>query len=311
LGSSSLDITSEIESLIRQRAPIGAQIVCWLDPIELGPAQTLHAYAPVGSTSSRLARYLQGELIQFCLGRRQIRRAKARIGHNGRTEEDVYSLLTNRARRLLRIERRATNRSGECGELILYLLLEAYFRAPQLVAKMKMKTSPDMFVHGTDGIHFKYDAENQRLILILGESKTHAQLMSGIRSALESVAKLLVPRQFEHELDLICENAEDEIDQLSAEVREAILEFLDPFSGSSAQRLETVAVLLVHDLPIDSSQGEEQAKKAYLKYIRDVVAPDLCEAIGSGGLISTNMDIILFPVQSVRDLRERFAAIFQ
>ena len=46
-------------------------------------------------------------------------------------------------------------RSGEGGELPLYLLLEMLLGLPQLLCKMPLKTSAETHLHGVDGVHGK------------------------------------------------------------------------------------------------------------------------------------------------------------
>jgi hypothetical protein len=66
---------------------------------------------------------------------------------------------------------KATNRTGEAGELLLYLLTEWILKAPQILAKMGLKTNRDMPVHGTDGIHIGYAPDKKRFCFYWGESK--------------------------------------------------------------------------------------------------------------------------------------------
>ena len=54
-----------------------------------------------------------------------------------------YSILESRARALFIKANQTTNRNGEAGELLLYLLTEWILDAPQLIAKMSLKTNAD------------------------------------------------------------------------------------------------------------------------------------------------------------------------
>ena len=63
---------------------------------------------------------------------------------------------------------KATDRNGEAGELILYLLTEWLLGAPQLLAKMSLKTNRHMPVYGSDGVHVRFSAETNTLNFLLG-----------------------------------------------------------------------------------------------------------------------------------------------
>jgi len=60
-----------------------------------------------------------------------------------------------------------TGRSGELGELLLYMLIEWVLKAPIVASKMYLKTSQQMPVHGVDGIHLGYEAD-EALVKLVG-----------------------------------------------------------------------------------------------------------------------------------------------
>lgn len=69
-----------------------------------------------------------------------------------------HALLRQEAYHLFKRAHRATNRNGEAGELIFYLLTEWILGAPQIIAKMG-QDHRDMAVHGADGVHVRYCAD--------------------------------------------------------------------------------------------------------------------------------------------------------
>ena len=95
-------------------------------------------------------------------------------------------------------------RSGEIGELILFILLESE-NIYQIYSKMRLKTSQNMNVHGYDAVHFEIN-ENNDIILHFGEAKMEKSKSSAINNALKSIDNLS-SKQFELELDLIHDNA--------------------------------------------------------------------------------------------------------
>lgn len=86
--------------------------------------------------------------------------------------------------------------AGEGGELLLYSFLEGHLGAPKILSKMELKTSPEHYVHGTDGVHLLEVAEGDYQ-LIFGESKMYgdagvvgASVERGIKAAFTSMGKV-------------------------------------------------------------------------------------------------------------------------
>src|SRR3546814_2556394 len=88
------------------------------------------------------------------------------------------------------------------------LLIESVLRAPQLVAKMSLKTNSQMPVHGSDGIHFRLEKPGGELRLFWGESKCYQSVEQAILRAAESVAENLQHDKMSHELFLIEQHAD-------------------------------------------------------------------------------------------------------
>ena len=109
------------------------------------------------------------KLVPFCLHRSQIERAQ----QNWQTippakAHEVAVRLHLQALDLFKKANKNTNRNGEFGELITFLLIESVLKAPQFVAKMSLKTNTQMPVHGSDGIHLSFDARTGNLKLYWG-----------------------------------------------------------------------------------------------------------------------------------------------
>jgi len=75
---------------------------------------------------------------------------------------------------------------GELGELLLFSFLETDLKAPKLLTKMELKTNPNLYFNGADGVHYlKLSDGNYQLIF--GESKAYDDLGDGISAALNSI----------------------------------------------------------------------------------------------------------------------------
>jgi hypothetical protein len=79
---------------------------------------------------------------------------------------------------------------GELGELLLYSFLEAHLKAPKILTKLELKTSPNDYVKGSDGVHLLKVGDNN-FQLIFGESKLYSNLEQGINKAFDSIMEFL------------------------------------------------------------------------------------------------------------------------
>ena len=83
---------------------------------------------------------------------------------------------------------------GELGEILLYLFLEQDMHAPKLLSKVELKTNPEDYIKGSDGIHFKFRTNSDGvkiLQLVIGEAKIKNKLDEGINEAFDSINKYL------------------------------------------------------------------------------------------------------------------------
>ena len=84
--------------------------------------------------------------------------------------------------------------TGELGELMLYCFLERHLKAPKILSKLELKTSSQLYVNGSDGVHY-LKLEDGNYQLIFGESKMYQDLGIAIERELESI------RQFKEEVN--------------------------------------------------------------------------------------------------------------
>jgi hypothetical protein len=94
-----------------------------------------------------LAQRLAAATVDYCIPRSRIDEAAVYFAHTKKT--DKLMRLNAEAQHLFT----SLEKSGEGGEILLYLLLETVLGLPQLLCKMPLKTSGQMHYHGADGIH--------------------------------------------------------------------------------------------------------------------------------------------------------------
>lgn len=148
-------------------------------------------------------------------------------------------------------------RAGEGGELILYSFLEGHLRAPKLLSKMDLKTSPNHYVYGSDGIHLLQEADG-RFQVIYGESKMYgdtagkigSSIRRGIEAAFESVSEVR-DNGFGFEEWLVDSNLLKEI--ADQEKLDALVSILLPTpSGSAVQKSNAFGIFVGFEIDVTS-----------------------------------------------------------
>lgn len=131
-----------------------------------------------------LTQRLAAATVDYCIPRSRIDEAVAYFNRTQKT--DKLMRLSAEARHLFT----SLEKSGEGGEMLLYLLLESILGLPQLLCKMPLKTSSQMHYHGADGIHGRV-LEDGTLALYWGESKLYRNATAAGAACLASLAPLL------------------------------------------------------------------------------------------------------------------------
>jgi hypothetical protein len=234
----------------------------------------------------------------------------------GKISGEEYRLRSERLQReaisLFKRAQKATNRNGEAGELLLCVLTEWILGAPQLLAKMCLKTNRDMPVHGADGLHVGYSPENKHLYLYWGESKLYSDVREAIQSAAKSIQKALDEQSIEFELKLVSRHID--LTGLSSEAKDAILSYLDPFDESYNRRADVTTCLVGFDfdayrkLAAKSELEDEQLFRSLALAEIRALNPMIAGTLKSAGIQKHLIELFLFPLPSVQNFRDIFQA---
>lgn len=168
------------------------------------------------------AKCLASRIVDFAIPRQELKRAIDAAASSGSSEPIIS--LNNKAKALFS----RLPKSGEGGELLLSVLAEAYLRLPQLFTKMVLKTSTEMHIHGSDGIHAGV-AESGNLALYWGESKVFRNATEAVYKCFRSLAPFLLDNggsESSQERDLCLLRDGISIDDLR--LKEAIKKYLAP-----------------------------------------------------------------------------------
>ncbi|MEZ5077131.1 MAG: DUF1837 domain-containing protein [Solirubrobacterales bacterium] len=245
-----------------------------------------------------LARNLAKHAMAFCIPRTRIAEAAAYYDETGSPEK--FSELESQARSLFT----KLEKSGEGGELLLYLLLEAVLSTPQILCKMPLKTNAEMHVHGADGVHAR-PLPNGNLALYWGESKLYATPNSAIDACFKSVAPYLLDEggtdATERDLMLVREN----VDAGDPDVTAALVRYFE--DEAAAAKVEFRGACLVgfsvddypHPFGEDGETIQEQVATAISEW-HDRIASQ----IGEQKLEAFEFEVFCVPMPSVDDFRK-------
>lgn len=149
--------------------------------------------------------YIDTKLVEYAIPKKDLDTATRYLQETGSPAKIIE--LKNKANSLFT----DLEKTGEGGEILLYILTQEFLGLPQLLCKMSLKTSGQLHYQGADGIHVGFDRENQNLHLYWGESKMYQTISSAITACIESLKGFLLDTQGvssvqERDLQLITSN---------------------------------------------------------------------------------------------------------
>lgn len=192
---------------------------------------------------NRLAEFMRNAVVDYAIPRSKLAEAKARDTRFNSTE--AVAELVERAKRSFT----DLAKSGEGGEMLLFLLAERFLKLPQILCKMDLKTDARMHFHGADGVYAGVSAEGI-LKLYWGESKIYADPVAAIRDCFNSLAPFLIEPEHEdagRERDLML--LSDKADLSDPTLTNALKRYFDKSSVMSKRVQYCGAALIGFDAP--------------------------------------------------------------
>jgi len=263
-------------------------------------------------TVAELVKMLRDEVTGFCASKAQRREAKQKDALDDYDSKNVEE-LARWAKKLFMKVREKESRSGEGGELLLYVLIEQFLQAPLVLSKMRLKTSVEMPVHGADGVHATWNEEGQHLTMFFGESKMHKTFSDAIGDAAKSVGELAknIDDRLEHELQLT--TGFIDLDGFPLELKSYLLKFLHPYDTEEGnRRVDRFAILIGYDYHVyekiatlDAVAAERYFSENYSKSLKQSLKTAK-KHLEEHGIVLSSVDLFVFPVPSVQDFRDLF-----
>ncbi|OFZ50404.1 MAG: hypothetical protein A2381_13485 [Bdellovibrionales bacterium RIFOXYB1_FULL_37_110] len=255
--------------------------------------------------------YIDEQIVPFCIPVNILERDRKRYEKNGGIHK-FSTEMRAKAINLFIISKKQRKKSGEVGELILFILQEAFLNAPQVSCKMILKTNRAMAIHGSDGIHMT--EKDGELCVLWGESKIYKDAKLAVKRIIESIVSFnkpdeesgIAPKDRDIQILRDFPNVPDK------ELEEKILNYFDPYIES--EKKEAYSCFIGFDLEKyteifsrDKDTITKTFKDEYNKQIKEI-----CEAfsiqIKSANIDKFEFNFLLLPFESVADLRSAFFA---
>jgi hypothetical protein len=216
-----------------------------------------------------LHKFLQNNVGRYVFSRAQLNQFRL----DGYAES-----ISSMATRLLRKIRKTTDKGagGELGEILLYAFLEEVLGAPKLLSKVELKTSTNMYVYGSDGVHLLSSNGNDGVPfyqLVLGESKIKGDLKDAVDEAFESIRKMA--ENPVNEIRLVESNIFKEA--CTPEQAEFIKSLILPEKRGDKQYDKAFGVFLGYSLGKLDTVGLSNAQ--YRKAVKDKLVADISATI--------------------------------
>lgn len=251
----------------------------------------------------RLAEFLRYAAADYAIPRTRVEEARARDTKFRSTSavaalhEKAKAVFTDLAK------------SGEGGEMLLFLFAERFLGIPHVLCKMDLKTDSRMHYHGADGVYASV-SDDGKLKLFWGESKVYKDPTDAIRDCLSSLAPFLIEEDHlgsSRERDLVL--LSDKADLGNPELSAAFRRFFDTSSPLS-NRVEYCGVALVG---FDADFYPDDDKKGVLEDIVEAAkvglegwSTSLGRRLTAERLQHFDIHFLFLPIPSVDKFREAF-----
>ncbi|SEJ79083.1 protein of unknown function [Pseudomonas linyingensis] len=218
--------------------------------------------------------------------------------------------FTKEARKLFRhpdVTDESPDKTGEAGEALLFFLMESIVQAPQIVAKMELKTNKKLEVNGSDGIHAKWNEYDKVVDFYFGESKLYREIGDALTSALKSIESFHADESYKHEFTMITKHFK----YADMEVQEAVAEHImlgEPGPGARVNH----ACLIGYNWNAYSNESfkssQDLAMEFREKFEKEVesISVLLEKKLNGFSRKYLRFDIFFMPFPSVQEFRNEF-----
>lgn len=251
--------------------------------------------------------YVATKIVDYSIPKKLQDNAREHLIKTGSTSKIIE--LENRAKALF-VD---LDKTGEFGEMLLYILVQEILELPQLISKMTLKTSGKLHYQGADGIHVKYEDESDSLSLYWGESKMEKTPYAAIKHCFESLKGFLTDPMGagstqERDLQLITSNIAENLN--NSKLESLLVRYFD-LDDDLSNKLNYKGVCFVgfdsdsYPSSLFESTNDELVKNL-LTEIDDWLKLSSNQIKRHQYLEKFEIHVFMIPFPSVQEFRDRF-----
>lgn len=255
--------------------------------------------------------FIYDKIVYFCIPDTKIKESIRKYDETG--DLKYIFQLNDQARNLFIRAKKQAKTTGEPAELILFILMEGVMEAPQIACKMFLKTSTNMPVHGSDGIHVSFDQSSKRLKLYWGESKLYQELSSAIDEIANSIETFISADEDGVPKDRDIEIIKDHISIENPLLKTELLKYFDPYEEQSNQLEENYACFVGFNYSVlerleqfEQEKIYEQFEEHYLQRVQTACDLFAKKIASSDKLRRLRFLFFLIPFESIAEVRSKF-----
>lgn len=247
-----------------------------------------------------LAEMLYSYIIDYCIASRN---------RSDPLTPQQATRLAKEARSLFRhpeLVNGKNDKTGEAGEALLFFLMEAVLGAPQLVAKMELKTNRKDEVKGSDGIHARWNEAECLVDFYFGESKLYQDVNAAIQSALKSISEFHDNKMYKHEFSIVTKHFK----YANEKTKKLIADLIKGGEIGTGARINH-ACLIGYDWEMYKKCTPAEMRTAVKKKLLEGGAPivrKLNEALSEFERKYLVFEVFFLPFPSVSEFRNEFNA---
>lgn len=200
-----------------------------------------------------LAEIVYHQIVNYAIPRKKIRELVERSRSNP-LDFSLYSKIFEEAKRaFIKYDSKATGpraniRYGEIGEIIAFCVASHFLTAGQVAAKMALKTNAEMPVFGLDGIHVRGE-DDGTITAYFMEAKVVGEAESGAVQYATSAGGFDNDRKHKLNEQRIARDLSN-FDMFEGALREAALNYFDPYGQTSENVRERFVGVIVYSEPL-------------------------------------------------------------
>ncbi len=249
-----------------------------------------------GVRSKDFIEFIARHIIQYVIPRSKILEAderdkKAKMStHLMRLRSDAAKLFT------------PLKKTGEGGEMLLFILGEVLLGLPQLFCKMSVKTSGGVHYHGADGVHAGVNQEG-KLELYWGESKLHKSYSGALDDCVGSISPILKRENDADHEDLLLLTTH--LNLANSTYTEAVKNILNKDNPEFNGVIYCGLCLIGFDKDLYAKETSKEAIDKHCKKWKE----DIAAKLKNKGLSEFKIHFFCLPFVSVQDFRDEFLRV--